>query len=1274
MRTHIHIIVFLCALLQLSSFSQTNSPFPYCTINYSSGQCNQPGPSNTPGNFINDFIDDFSTSGANTNISNLGSGCNGGPTNYINYCQHYMAVTPGQTIVCTMKSGIIFGQGFAIFVDWNQDNVFNIPSEYMGGSAGVPAPATNTTITFVIPPSQPNGVYRMRVRCSFATPGINIPPCGGATFGEAEDYTIYVGPVPPTSAVPTGTALVNTPICAGQALNFSLSTTYQTALSYTWTGPGTFSSTIQNPSLYNSTAGASGVYTVLVTNGICPITRTVSALVVPYTAFTPTTNSYTICQGGSIVVQASLTTNSNPLLSNYWWSSSNPGLIFNPQMQITTIQPPMMPIGVPVGYTTYSITVAPKANTLCAITQTIGITINNPLTPTLTMPSVPLCNISSPVSLIAAPGGGTWSANPAVSANGTFSANLAVIGTNSVVYKVSAGSCVVSNSSTLVVSKYNTPALTGSINACVQDPAFNLMNIVQVTTPGYWRGLNVVNNHFNPAGLPTGTITLHHITFSTPDSLACKDSTHLDVPVFNPPTPTIIAIPATCNTFSIRTLTATPAGGVWSGNSGINSAGIQTPSLSLPGINSVTYTAGQGTCVASTFTTFNVSKFIPSAFKSALPDMCGLSIFPASNPVNLMNIVQNTTGIWRGPGIYSNTPTFFNPVGLGASDTLIYKTQSVPFNTCPDSTKIIVNVLTPGQANIAQAGPYCSAKSAVQLTVNTSGGHWVSTSYLGSTGIFTPALAPIGNNNVIEYIVGTNTCFASATIAIQVEAFVSAAIISKIDDQCSTNPPMSLVPFTINSSGFWTGPGLTGSTFNPGAVGTGSFVLNHHTSSYPSGLCPDQATVAVQVFSLAAPSITHVGPFCDISLPSQVQVSPVGGIFGGGLPGSISSGGVFNPASALIGDNYINYTVSVGPCKANAQAIISVEKFVAASFAKLPDAVYCKNQTPFNLNSFVQFPGGDWVASAGLVGANMFDPSLADEGTHMIIYQTYSSAQNRFLCPDADTVYIRIKKNPSVTARSSSYGDCAPLEVVLNTPGNNLGKRIWNITDGTRYEEFEPTHIFKQPGTYTVVLTYMDDEAQSCSTQVVLNEIKVAESPKADFSISPEEINVGTPLIYLTNQSVSTTNNKYVWTIQGQDPVSDLHAKAKFTQPGTYKVTLQATSVDGCKSEISKNIEVKNDFNIHIPNSFTPNFDGMNDVFIPVFTPYGLDTKTFDMEIFDRWGRQVYRTKDVSKGWDGTIRGSEIAKEDTYVYTIRYKDLDGRVYSKTGHLSLLRNN
>jgi gliding motility-associated-like protein len=81
----------------------------------------------------------------------------------------------------------------------------------------------------------------------------------------------------------------------------------------------------------------------------------------------------------------------------------------------------------------------------------------------------------------------------------------------------------------------------------------------------------------------------------------------------------------------------------------------------------------------------------------------------------------------------------------------------------------------------------------------------------------------------------------------------------------------------------------------------------------------------------------------------------------------------------------------------------------------------------------------------------------------------------------------------------------------------------------------------------------------------------------------------------------------------------------------------------------------------------------LNDDFKPVFTEYGLDLKSYEMEIFDRWGHTLFHTKDIAKGWDGSVQNKgEPLKEEVYIYRIKYKDTEGNAYTKTGHLSLLR--
>jgi len=1072
------------------------------------------------------------------------------------------------------------------------------------------------------------------------------------------------------------TASASGVVCAGQTVSVSVGPGTSTAVNtYTWTGPNSFSSTaftnvftnIQSNQTYTVAGTSSAVVNGVPYNGTCQAVVTVSVVQYPTFSITPTYT--TICQGGSFFASVTFTPASNPALYIHNWAPFSGAGVWQPAQNTTLISPLLLPSTTSLATVIYSVTVAPATTLVsCPVTKTLAVTINNPLTPTINIPP-PQCDTFSALQLTATPAGGTWSGNPAVTPGGLLTPASAVNGTSSVSYGVSVGNCVVTNTQVISVSKYYTPALTSGLGAvCVQDPLFNLMNIAQSTLTGSWSGPQVSANQFNPAGLPTGTYNLTYSTTSLPDPTVCPASTVLVVSVFNPPTPTINPILPRCTNAGTVSLTANPPGGSWSGAAGLSPAGVQTPSANVIGVSTAIYTKGQGTCVATSSKTFHVSQFNPATLTGTVPHLC-----VTSNPVGLMSIVQNTNGSWSGVNVFANS---FNPAGLATGIyTHSYITTSFPnAQLCPDTSFIAVSVLNPQLPNITQAGPFCSTAAPVQLSVTPAIGYWVSTSYLSSSGTYSPVLSAIGNN-AVQYVIGTSTCNVQQTKIISTEAFVTAALNGSIQDQCTTGLPLDLSPISLSNLGSWSGPGIVGNTFNPAISGAGKFVLKYNTASFPSGLCPDKSTISVDVYSLALPSIAQAGPFCDNSLPVKLQVSPVGGIFGSGMVGAVSTGGLFNPALGIIGDNVISYSISSGPCVANAKTHILIEKFISADFTKQPSTAYCSNAQPFNLYSFVQNPGGTWSNGPGLVGTNMFDPSKANPGINTFTYSTYSSNTFPLLCPDSKVLTIVVKKPPVTTATTSLPDGCAPHEVRFSSPPEGSGTAYWSLGDGSAPQRGSGfTHLYNSPGSYTAVFSYEDNEAKGCSTQIVLPAINVYENPKADFTFTSDEITIANPEVTFINLSNRLANNRYSWTVSGLNERYEVHPSIYFPQIGTYRITLTATNVHNCRDQVTKYVEVKNDFSVFIPNSFTPNYDGLNDAFKPVFSLYGLDTETYNLEIYDRWGHIIFNTRDYTKGWDGTIqnKGEEPLKEDTYVYKLRYKDLNGQVYNKIGNVTLLK--
>jgi gliding motility-associated-like protein len=690
----------------------------------------------------------------------------------------------------------------------------------------------------------------------------------------------------------------------------------------------------------------------------------------------------------------------------------------------------------------------------------------------------------------------------------------------------------------------------------------------------------------------------------------------------------------------------------------------------------VCYSVAIGPCVNTKCTTLFASQFYPAGFSTTINPLCY-----NSPTVNLMGIVQATTnGYWdqSTPGI---SGSMFNP-GANLQTgvyTLTYATVSAPnANLCPDKRTIDVFVSNPPQPQISNVGPLCSTNADVQMTVTPSTGFWTNSAYLSNSGVFSPSLASVGNNPV-QYLIGTNVCNRQQTKFVSIEAFVPAKITSPLPDQCTTGSPVSLVPLTLSSNGLWSGPGISGTVFNPALTGSGTFTIVHSTASSPSGLCPDQDAIAVNVYSLATPEIIHAGPFCTNSLPIQLQVTPVGGFFAGANIGAVSLEGKFSPGSAIIGDNLVNYSITSGPCIAYAQATIQVEQFVSAAFDHSVSAICLVpgKTAQINMNTYVVNPGGSWSGDGIVANTSMFDPYAAKEKNNVITYYTHSSPHFN-LCPDQKSITVDVRKVKEMKAIVNAPTGCAPAEFIFNTPSideTTPGTPVWTFDDGSAPTTggVQVSHVFTEPGIYHATLSFRD-EIGCESIPAKSSEVRVLEKPKADFTF-PDEIYISNPEVQMTNLTTVLGNNTYQWKA-GNKIYDDVNPVIPFSKIGKYQVTLIATgasSYGNCADEITKTIEVKNDFNIFIPTSFSPNFDGLNDIFIPVFTEYGLDNKSFEMEIFDRWGHSLYRTKDVTKGWDGSVQNKgEPLKEEVYIYRIKFKDLDGNSYSKMGHLSLIK--
>lgn len=124
------------------------------------------------------------------------------------------------------------------------------------------------------------------------------------------------------------------------------------------------------------------------------------------------------------------------------------------------------------------------------------------------------------------------------------------------------------------------------------------------------------------------------------------------------------------------------------------------------------------------------------------------------------------------------------------------------------------------------------------------------------------------------------------------------------------------------------------------------------------------------------------------------------------------------------------------------------------------------------------------------------------------------------------------------------------------------------------------------------------------------------------------------------------------------------------TPEQSITIVLKATSPEGCTQSDVMTITVIEDTRVYIPNSFSPNNDGINDSF-EIFLPQGSPLSLVDFEIYDRWGSRLFRCSGTNCTWDGTVNGQDCSP-DTYIYQIRLQNQSNEVSVFSGEVVLMR--
>lgn len=137
--------------------------------------------------------------------------------------------------------------------------------------------------------------------------------------------------------------------------------------------------------------------------------------------------------------------------------------------------------------------------------------------------------------------------------------------------------------------------------------------------------------------------------------------------------------------------------------------------------------------------------------------------------------------------------------------------------------------------------------------------------------------------------------------------------------------------------------------------------------------------------------------------------------------------------------------------------------------------------------------------------------------------------------------------------------------------------------------------------------------------------------------------------------------------IVGQNVLKFTDYKTRINQP-IYCYRIIAHELGGRQAiSVSNEDCVTLSPNIYAPNAFTPNNDGNNDIFLIK----GNNISEFEMKIYDRWGKEIFLSKNINDGWDGTVKGKS-AVEGVYMYRVKGRGEQGEAFSLRGSITLIR--
>lgn len=717
-------------------------------------------------------------------------------------------------------------------------------------------------------------------------------------------------------------------------------------------------------------------------------------------------------------------------------------------------------------------------------------------------------------------------------------------------------------------------------------------------------------------------------------------------------------------------LVGADAGGSWTDPNGNFFNGFFDPTFNTAG--TYTYTVpGLGNCPGDDATVLVDVVPGPNAGISTLLDVCS-----SNGAVDLLPVLgADVGGTWTDP-FGNGSSGFFDPF-VDVPGTYTYTLGGQPPCTFASST-VDVAVNNPPQTGAVMVTSACSNDAPVDLFplffgLADPGGSWTDPNGNPFDGILDPGSDVSGDYTYT--VTGTPPCPDGVSIMqVTINPSPNAGAPGALTI-CAQGSPVDLflsLLGTPDAGGTWSDPNGAASTgvVDPTTAAAGTYTY----TVPPSGLCLGSSSTV----DLALVQPSDAGNDNSVTACENAPNIFLDNLLGGGQdvtgswtnPGGGPSNGIVDPTLLDAGD--YTYTVQgIAPCPDD-QAIVTVTIDTLPSPGNDAEISICGNLDDLDLFTLLGVADtvGTWTAPDGSPSSGVFDPSTSPSGdyTYTVTGEGACTGLSFSSVVSATSLHV-----PSPVFTQDTTQGCVPLTIAFTLPDPTVTLSQWTFGDGATSDGIlTATHLYDEAGLYDVSVIVLDNNGCT-DTLAVDSAVLVHDLPNPFFVTQPNPASTTSPDVTFTTQI--TEYPLYSWTAGGDSVGTGIPFGLHFPyfEARTTEVCLVVTDTNGCVNEHCEDVVITQDLAVYVPNAFSPNGNGINEVFYPVIL--GAETtKDYEFSIFDRWGELVFLTEDMTVPWNGGMNNAATPLEPG-VFTWRVRLRESAKAEREdiyGHVTLLK--